>query len=671
MRMVFEEGNTLVDGDALLVVAEEVKQQMDIYAGMISAEGNKSDRFSIVDPNTPPTESTFFPIKANASDDSTAASTNPSTYSSQNGEIVPLFGVEAVKSFEDAAVATDEACPESKAVSEVEVICAKSEQGDEPSAARFTVDVQAAAKELNRSALVTISDLVDLRKEPEDATESTASARGVEEEAKNTVEGDMELDDLADKELELATSVETKNSTKEKHDTAAKDVKDTDTASVQMDGSEVLSVVTQQDQTDAEKSLFQEDDESVEVTRVSRGGKTTFSAAVSRGGKSIFSDAAALLHADVSYSPWSGVQLTEYDSMPKISEDEVLIKVEATTISTRDCLERLRRDNDEDLRAESWVPGHEIIGRVVRVGRESRFLKGRRVAALLPAGGGCSRYVPCHIGNLIAVPERAPSQDIVYILSSYLPAYQCLEQSVEEVDITSCHDMFDVLQEVIFDEEGESVNAGRRSPLFGQSVLIAGAGSPVGLALIDVARHAGATVYALSHSENEQKIKQMGVKEGSWYPLSQKEEWGTKWSGKMDLIVDTVGDYDNYSSFYDVMGSGGRFVRTNTTSAGENVVPVRGDTRRYFSPLKHFKGSHINRMAIDYNIFDSFEEDKKMFADDLTYLFHLLRSGKIERRAFPHVGFFMVEQEWNKTFEGGKADVFVVSCNEPKMRFIC
>lgn len=138
----------------------------------------------------------------------------------------------------------------------------------------------------------------------------------------------------------------------------------------------------------------------------------------------------------------------------------------------------------------------------------------------------------------------------------------------------------------------------------------------------------------------------------------------------MDFIVDTVGGYGNYRSFYDVMGSGGRFVRTITTSAGENVAPVRGDTT-YFSELKHFERSHINRMAIDYNIFDSFEEDKKMFADDLTYLFHLLRSGKIQRRVFPRVGFFMVEQEWNNTFEGGSAKVVVVSCNEPNMRFIC
>ncbi len=675
--MVFEECSPLVDGDALLLEAEEEKHQMNIYAGMIAVEGNKSsDHVNIVYPDTP-TESANFLIKTNASDDSTAAATDPSMNSSLNDGIgddtKPLFGFEGVDSFEDAVVATDGACPEAgaAAVSEVEVICENLEQEDERSAARFNDNVQVTNKKMKRSASDRISELDAVRKDPDDVAESAAPARAQEGEAKNTVEGDTELDNMTDEELEMTASVGAKNSAEKKHDTVAKGVKDTNTVPIQMDDSEQLSAVSlvaepRQFQKDTEKLQSQKDaekSESVgtgEATKVSRERKTTFSAP------------AALPHADVSYIPWLGIQLTEYDSMPRICEDEVLVKVEATTISTRDCLERLRRDNDEDLCSESWVPGHEIVGRVVRVGRESRFLKNRRVAALLPAGGGCSRYVRCHIGNLIAVPERAPSQDIVYLLSTYLTAYQCLEQSVE-VDQTSCHDPFKMTECLqVVDEEGESLNTGRRSPLFRKSVLIAGAGSPVGLALIDVARHAGANVYALSHSENEQKIKQMGLREGRWYPLFQKDEWEAKWSGKMNLIVDAVGDYGNYSSFYEVMRSGGRFVRTNTTSAGENVVPVpmRGGAQ-HFSLLKHFKGSHINRMAVDYNIFDSFEEDKKLFAEDLTYLFHLLRSGKIKRRVFPHIGFLMVEEEWNKTFEGGKADVIVVSCNGPKMRFIC
>lgn len=164
-----------------------------------------------------------------------------------------LFGVEAVKSFEDATVPS--------AVSEVEVISAKVE---------FTDDGQGAVKELT-SVLVPISQLGnDLRKEAEDESESTVPARGIEE-AKNSFEGVTELEYVIDEELELAKAVATRTSGEEKHDTVAKVMTDEELAlakavetknsteekhvkDTQLNCSEVLSVVT-----DAEKSQFQED----------------------------------------------------------------------------------------------------------------------------------------------------------------------------------------------------------------------------------------------------------------------------------------------------------------------------------------------------------------------------------------------------------------------------
>eukprot|EP00984_Skeletonema_dohrnii_P013824 scaffold5779_cov205-Skeletonema_dohrnii-CCMP3373.AAC.1 len=669
---------------------------------MISAEEKKSsdhvtsaknDNYDVRDgcivyPNTA-MESVISPVKTSTSDDITEASTNPSTSSSLNVadgtvDTKSLFGLEGLKSFEDILVTkSDEDSSEAAASPEVEVIYVNFEEEDQPSAASLVDKMQKMKTELRKFVSDENLELHTVEKEFEDEAESAASASKPKEMAKNEVDGFLELaasastEEAADEAggfLELAAPASTEESVeklsacsstglvKEGHyDAASKDDKDMEAVSIKKDDesehpSTVSSVAKlQQVKTDAEESSAK--------TRESVG--TDAAVTVSRERKATIPATAALHHADVSYIPWLGVQL-EYKPMPAMSEiweDDVLIRVEATTISTRDCLERIRRDKDVNLHSDSWVPGHEIVGRVVRVGGKSRFLKNRRVAALLPAGGGCSRHVRCHVDNLIAVPEHARSQDIVYLLSTYLTAYQCLEQSVE-ADQTCCvpFKMAEYLQDL--DEEGESLTAERmRNPLFGKSVLINGAGSPVGQALIDFSRHAGATVYALSHSQHEYNVHQMGVKEGGWYPLFQTEGWKTKWKGKMDVIVDTIGDYGNYASFYDVLAFGGRFVRVNTTSAGKKCIsaPMQGD--KYFSPLKHYKESHINRVAVDYDIFDSFEEDKKLFTEDLTYLFQLLQSGKIKRREFPHIGLEMVEQEWNKAFEG-KTDVLVVSCNE-------
>ena len=206
-------------------------------------------------------------------------------------------------------------------------------------------------------------------------------------------------------------------------------------------------------------------------------------------------------------------------------------------------------------------------------------------------------------------------------------------------------------------------------------MLISGAGSPVGLALVDFATHADADVYALSHDNHENEVKEMGVKDGCWYSLFQTEEWRTQLAGTMDIVVDTIGDYGNYSSFYDVMTSGGKFMRMNTTSAGKKLVPeLKQGDKAYFPLFKDYKGNHVNEVAVDYDIFESFEEDNHLFTEDLTYLFSLLRGGKIKRRVFPHLGFAMVEQEWEKAFQG-YTNILVVSCNETgdtsTRKFIC
>jgi len=367
--------------------------------------------------------------------------------------------------------------------------------------------------------------------------------------------------------------------------------------------------------------------------------------------------------SDASYSPSSGFVLRKDEGLPEVSEDEVLIRVDATTISTRDCLEGIRRDNNEKLKDKSWVPGHEIVGRVVRAGKKAKFLLDRKVAALLSHGGGCSRYVCIHAKDLVSLPETADSNEMVALLSTYISAYQCLEFVQSENGMDPVGPSLDtaVSEDVKKSEESSSLTevAGKKkSPLSGSCVLITGAGSPVGLALIDIAKNAGATVYAVSHSSHEKDIREIGVKE--WYPLFRRQEWRAEWSGKMNLIVDTVGDYDNYPIFYEVMAPRGRFVRMNTTSCGKKYVPVLGEQVKVFSALKDYKGSRINNTAIDYNVFYSFNDDQELFTEDLAYLYHLLQMGKIEPRVFSKVGFDELQEEWEKVMGGGANGVVVV-----------
>ena len=160
-----------------------------------------------------------------------------------------------------------------------------------------------------------------------------------------------------------------------------------------------------------------------------------------------------------------------------------------------------------------------------------------------------------------------------------------------------------------------------------------------------------------SHSSHEKDVRELGVRE--WYPLFKKTEWRTEWAGMMDVIVDTVGDYDNYPPFYEVLASCGRFVRMNTTSCGKKYVPVLGEQVKVFSTLKDYKGSRINNTAIDYDVFHSFNDDQELFTEDLAYLYRLLQTGRIEPRIFSRVGFDDLQEEWEKVMGGGANGVVV------------
>jgi NADPH:quinone reductase-like Zn-dependent oxidoreductase len=331
------------------------------------------------------------------------------------------------------------------------------------------------------------------------------------------------------------------------------------------------------------------------------------------------------------------IEVKKRRMMIGLSDDEVLIRVDATTISTRDCLERLRRDTNEELENDVWVPGHEIVGHVVRAGVNAEFLLNDRIAALLPYGGGCSQYVCINAKDAIALPEEAGSNELVALLSTYMTAYQCLESvvGIEPQEIP-----------LIAGDTGQ-----KRSPLFGKNVLIVGAGSPVGLALVDLARNAGATVCTLSHSVHWSAIRQMGAKHIQ--SLSQKKLWKERWAGKMDLIVDTIGDSDYNPSFYKVMKTCGRLVRVNVTSCEKKYVPLTGTQgNQMFRLLKGYKERVINDKAIEYDIFHSFNDDKELFTEDLAYLHGLLQIGKIRPKIFSRVAFDELEDEWEKVMEG-------------------
>ena len=137
----------------------------------------------------------------------------------------------------------------------------------------------------------------------------------------------------------------------------------------------------------------------------------------------------------------------------------------------------------------------------------------------------------------------------------------------------------------------------------------------------------------------------------------------------MDLVIDTVGNSDNHHSFYKVMKTRGRLVRVNTNK----YLPFAGKPQGFLGwfnspPLPgeqdtSYCGRVINDKAINHDIFQSFNDDKELFMEDLAYLYDLLQIGKIKpKKIFSQVGFGRLEGEWKKVtvMDGGTNGVVVV-----------
>jgi len=156
---------------------------------------------------------------------------------------------------------------------------------------------------------------------------------------------------------------------------------------------------------------------------------------------------------------------------PTPGPDEVLVAVTAASVNNADTAERRGRYPPPEPRPAHHIPGLDFAGRVLAVGRRAhRHRVGDRVFGLLP-GGGYAECVVTHERMAMAVPPGLSDEEAAAVPEVYLTAYDALFHQ-----------------------------AGLR---MGESVLIHAVASGVGIAALQMARAAGATVYGTSRSEEK------------------------------------------------------------------------------------------------------------------------------------------------------------------------
>jgi NADPH2:quinone reductase len=195
---------------------------------------------------------------------------------------------------------------------------------------------------------------------------------------------------------------------------------------------------------------------------------------------------------------------------PSMGDDDVLIDVHGAGVNRPDVLQR--RGYYPPPPGASDLPGLEVAGVVVAIGkRVSRFACGDRVCALL-AGGGYAQYASVHEGHVLPVPTG-----LSLIEAASLP-------------------------ETVFTVWANMVSRGQCKA--GDTVLVHGGTSGIGVTAIQIATALGASVIATAGSKDKAvACETLGAKLGVNYReddfVSSVLEF-TDGRG-VDVILDIVG----------------------------------------------------------------------------------------------------------------------------------
>lgn len=211
------------------------------------------------------------------------------------------------------------------------------------------------------------------------------------------------------------------------------------------------------------------------------------------------------------YGPPEVVQIEDVP-MPVPKDDEILVRVRATTVSAADW--RFRRPSPFLIRLMNgvWRPkkvkvlGAELSGTVESVGKNvTRYAAGDQVFGTPGLNWGAHAEYICipESGLLAEWPRNLPLEDAAAVLFGGLTALCFLRGRV----------------------------------LAGSNVLVYGASSSVGTSAVQLAKHFGARVTAVCSGANVELVKSLGADEAVDYTREDFSRAGRVY----DMVFDAVG----------------------------------------------------------------------------------------------------------------------------------
>jgi len=370
-------------------------------------------------------------------------------------------------------------------------------------------------------------------------------------------------------------------------------------------------------------------------------------------------EVAPIRSMDVRYNefgtdPVQIMRVHRHDSLRLAWENgnNVCVRVEASTISEKDCRQR---SGEYAAELETFthfpiIPGRNFVGRVhlLRNGNETLsslsnesteqtpLRLGDRVLSLLPQGGGNARHAFASSKRLVRVPESLIAPEVVCLLETYLPAFQALHMKTTQSSKATTTNG-------VMEERYERGSLARRSLL-----IVGGAfTNNLGHALVELARNAGISkIYAVCKERQRELAKQWNV-----IPLSRKEhDWINPLQGSLDFVIDVGGGGSlkdmyqlvlNETGTYVVIGkepfataSGRGSMSPLPLSPGKQVVAALASSKLICKKPTSSLSSPRSSLALVsityYDIQESWKDQFELCKHDLHHLMVLLHKSRIK-----------------------------------------
>ena len=295
-----------------------------------------------------------------------------------------------------------------------------------------------------------------------------------------------------------------------------------------------------------------------------------------------------------------GLEIREA-AMPEAGRGQIVIAMEATGVSFAE--QQMRRGRYYDQPPFPFVPGYDVVGRVVDTGEAvDPALAGRRVAALVKVGGWAS-HVVLDAEDAVRVPDGVTAAEAETVVVNGITAWQMLHRKAQ-------------------------VRAG-------QTVLVHGASGGVGSVLAQLARSAGVKVIGTASARHHDALRELGAIPVDYRAGDVPAQVRKLAPGGVDAVFDHVGGRSVIDSWH-LLAPGGTLIAYGSASTRDETGSKQLPVLKVLARTWLWNALPNGRRAHFYNIWAGRALGRSRFRArlraDLTEVFTALHRGDVTAR---------------------------------------